>query len=115
MANPRDKYYTEFLRTITYCNDRNGASFSNEKIQYSIHRFIVKEESDNHDITVINFCQTPIMPNTQGENENAILKSERLNDSDAVAEMLKGLTINDAEYYESDKNDTKGDPASDPR
>ena len=42
MATPRDKYYTDFFRTITYFNDRNGAPFSNEKIQYSIHRVVVE-------------------------------------------------------------------------
>ena len=43
------------------------------------------------------------------------MTSERLNNSDALAETLKGLTINDTGYYESDKNDTKGDPASNPK
>ena len=47
-----------------------------------------------------------------------ILTSEKRDKSDTLAEMLKGLTINDAGYYESDPanaNDTKGDPASDPK
>ena len=52
------------------------------------------------------------MPNTQEENENTILTSEKLNNSGALAETLKGLTINDAGYYYSDENDEKGDPAS---
>ena len=37
---------------------------------------------------------------------------------DALAERLKELTINDAVYYESESekaNDTRGDPASDPK
>ena len=62
-----------------------------------------------------NFCQTLATPNTQGENENAILTSERLNNSDALVEMLKVLTINDAGYYESESantNDAKGNLAS---
>ena len=62
-----------------------------------------------------NFCQTTVTPNTQGENENAILTSERLNNLDALAGRLKGLTINKAGYYETGKNDAKGDPASDPK
>ena len=61
------------------------------------------------------FCQSPVRPNTQGENENAILKSERLNDSDVLAETLKGLKINDAGYYNSDKHDVEGDPTSNPK
>ena len=47
-----------------------------------------------------------------------ILKSDKLDKSDALEEMLKGLTINDAEYYESDSanpNDAKVNPASDPK
>ena len=115
MATPRDKYHTELLTTIKDCNDRNGAPLSNDKIQYSIHRFNVEEESDTHNVTVNTFYQTPIKPNIQGETENAILTSERINNLDALAETLKGLTINNAENYESDKNDAKGDPASDPK
>ena len=58
------------------------------------------------------------MPNTQGENENTILASEKRNNLDALAETLKGLTINDAGYYESDsanENYTIGNTASDPK
>ena len=47
--------------------------------------------------------QTPITPNKQGENENAILISESLNNLDALSETLKGSTINDAGYYTSEK------------
>ena len=56
------------------------------------------------------FCQPPITPNTQGENANAILTSERLNNPDALAETLPGLTINHAGYYNSEKNDVEGNP-----
>ena len=42
-----------------------------------------------------------------------ILTSDRLNSLEALAETLKLLTINDDGYYESDGNDTKGNPASD--
>ena len=62
-----------------------------------------------------NFCQSPNTPNTQGENANGILTSERINNSNALEETLKGLKINDAEYYSSFKNDAEGDPASDPK
>ena len=53
--------------------------------------------------------------NTQRENENKMLTSEKRDKSDALAEKLKGLTINNTGYYESDSsnaNDEKGDPAS---
>ena len=43
---------------------------------------------------------------------------EKLDKSDKLAETLKGLTINDSEYYVSNSattNHAKGDPASDPK
>ena len=46
------------------------------------------------------------------------MTSEKRNNSGALAEALKGLTINDAGYYESDSanvNDAKGDLASNPK
>ena len=93
---------------------------SNEKIQQEIFKFIAEEELDArnitsyaHSVTMNNFCLTPITPNTQGDNKNAILTSERLNNSNAQEEMLKGLKINDIGYYESDENDARVDPARD--
>ena len=125
MATSRDKYYTKVYETLVYYNDRNYAPLSNEKIRKEIHKVIAEEEVDArninldvHNVTADNFCQTPVTPNTQGENENAILTIERLNNSDVLAESLKGLTINDAGYYESEsanENNAKGDPASDPK
>ena len=64
------------------------------------------------------FSQTFITPNTQGENENRILTSEKRNKLDAQVETLKGSTINDSGYYESESvnaNDGKGDPESNPK
>ena len=64
------------------------------------------------------FGQTLVTPNTQGENANTILKSEKRNELDALAETLRGLKINNNGNYESDSvngNDAKGDPASDLR
>ena len=46
------------------------------------------------------------------------MTSEKLDKSDALAETLKELTINDDGYYASDSanaNDAIGDPASDPK
>ena len=63
-----------------------------------------------HNLTVGTFSQTPFMPNTQRYNENTILTIEKRNNSDALSETLKGLTINNAVYYESESenmNDTK--------
>ena len=61
------------------------------------------------------FIQTS---NTQRENENKILSSEKQNKLDALAETLKLLTIKDAGYSESDSasaNDATSNQASDPK
>ena len=59
------------------------------------------------------FCQSPVTTNTKGENENVVLTSEGLNNSDTLAEMLKDLTINDAKYYNSDENEAEVHPKID--
>ena len=68
---------------------------------------------DAQNVTMDTFCQYPVTTSTQGDNVNTILTSKKLNNSDALAETLKGLTIKDAGYYNSEKNDAEGDPASD--
>ena len=115
LATTRDEYITELYGTIKDCNDRNSAPFSNENIWYEISGVIVEEEAEAHNVTAETFCKMPVTPNTQGENKNAILTSERLNNLDALAYTLKLLTINNAEYYESDKICAKGDLASYPK
>ena len=42
MATPKDKYYTKLLKTLVDENNRNGAPFSNEKIQQAV-RIVTKE------------------------------------------------------------------------
>ena len=74
----------------------------NQNIIDAINRVIVEEEADVHNFTVDTFSQTPVTPNTKVENENTILTSEKQNNSYALAETLKGLTINNAVYYKSD-------------
>ena len=88
---------------------------SHKNIWYAILIFIVEKKVEAHNVTADNFCQTPVTPNKQRENANTILTSNRLNNSDALAETLKILTINDARYCESDKNGAKGDPARNPK
>ena len=110
----------ELFRTIINCNNRNDAPFYNEKIWYEIQRVIAEEEADAnnitldaHNVTVYTFSHTS---NTQREKEKKILISEKLDKLDALEETLKGLTINDAGYYETEStksNDGKEDPASD--
>ena len=47
------------------------------------------------------------MPNTQEENENEILTSERLNNLDTLVDILKGSTINNAGYIMNQTQRTK--------
>ena len=54
-----------------------------EKIRQAIHKVISEEEADynnitldSHNVTANTFCQTPVTPNTQGENEKNIDKRE---------------------------------------
>ena len=71
--------------------------------------------SDAENVTADTFSHTS---NTQIDNANAIFTSEKLDKSDELADKLKDLTINDAQYYVSNSataNDAKGDPASDPK
>ena len=76
---------------------------------------VIEKESDANNITADTFSH---MSNTQIDNANAIFTSEKLDKPDELADMLKDLTINDAEYYVSNSvtaNDAKWDPASDPK
>ena len=71
-----------------------------------------------HNTTIDTFSQTTVTSNTQGDNKNLILTSEKQNTSDAPAEKIKGLTINDTGYYESDSEKANGanvNPARDPK
>ena len=59
-----------------------------------------------------------VRPIQKIENANAVFTSEKLDKSDDLEYTLKDLTINDTEYYVSNSdtvNDTKGDPASNPK
>ena len=72
----------------------------------------MKEESisDANDVTSDTFSHTS---NTQIENVNTILTSEKIDKSDDLPGALKDLKISDTKYYESDTetaNDTQGDP-----
>ena len=122
MVTSREEYYTKMYDTIINYNDRNDAPFSNEKTQQAIHEVIVEEEFyahnitfDDHNVNADTFSQTT---NTQRDNPNTILTSEKLDKLDALSETLNKLTINDAGYYELDSanaDDATGDTASDPK
>ena len=103
MENSRERYYNELLRPKKYCNDRNNAPLSNDNIWYAIHKVIPEEELDAYNVTVDTLSQ---MSNTQRENSDTIFTSDKLYESDDLAETLKYLTINDAEYYVSDLANT---------
>ena len=123
MVTPKDKYYTRMLETLVDYNDCSNTPLSNVKLRQAISIVMVEEEAeerniipDANNVTIDTLCQSPVTTNTQGENANAILTSERRNNSDALAETIKGLTIdliiNDSAYYISDEDDAEGDPKS---
>ena len=116
MITSRYKYYTEMFNNIPDYNDRNNGPLSNKKIRESVHNITDKEsKSDANNVTADTSSHTL---NTQRYNANAIFTSEKLDKSDELADTLKYLTINDAEYYVANsatKNDAKGDPASNPK
>ena len=74
----------------------------------------MEEESivNANNVTADTFSNTY---NKKTENANAILTSEILNNSGALVETLKILTVKDAGYYDSDQNDKDGDPVSNPK
>ena len=93
MATSREKYYTKMYETLIDYNDRNDAPFSNEKIQDVIHKVVAEEELyDNNinldacHITADTVSQTY---NKQRDNIISILKSDKLDKSDALEETLK--------------------------
>ena len=59
-----------------------------------------------NEVNMDTFCKSPVTTNIQEENLNS---SERRNNLDALAETLKGLTIdstiNDSAYCISDEDD----------
>ena len=98
------------LETLVDYNDHHNTPMSNDKLLQAISTVMIETEegerniiSDANNVTMDTFCQSPVTTNTQGENANAILTSERQNASDILAETLKLLTlqskINDSEYY----------------
>ena len=67
---------------------------------------------DANNLTMDNFCQSPVTNNTQRNNANMIFISERQNNLDVLSETLKVLTIDstikNSVYYNSDKHDAEG-------
>ena len=62
-----------------------------------------------NNVTVDTFNHTS---STQRDNENAIFTSEKLDKSDELVDAVNNLTVNEAEYYESNTettSDTQGD------
>ena len=83
------------LRTITDYNGCNYAPLLNEKIQEETLK-IIEEVLDSHNITADNFSHAS---NTQRDNANTILTTEKLDKLYNLEETLKYLTINYNEYY----------------
>ena len=106
MATSRDKYYKEMLNTLTDYNDRNNTALSDSNIQESIRK-VIEEESigGSSNVTAYTFGHAF---NTQRQNSNAVFTSEKLDKSDKLVDAVNNLTINDAEYYESNAVTTSG-------
>ena len=85
MATPRDKYHTELFRTIIDFNDCNSEPLSNENILNEMYIIIAEYAhnitSDTHNLNVNNFSQKF---DTQRENKNTILISEKRDKSDEL-------------------------------
>ena len=88
------------LETIVDYNDHHSAPLSNEKLRQAISTVMEETEevkrniiSDDNDVTMDTFCQSPVTTNTQGENANSIFTSEEQNTLDMMVETIKGLTF----------------------
>ena len=122
MTTSRDKYHTKMVETVVDYNYLNSAPLSNGNIRQSISKVITEKKVDecnitldSHNVNMDDVCQYPVTTNTQEENANTILTSERINNSDVLAETLKVLTVNNVGYYNSDENYAGGDPERDPK
>ena len=70
--------------------------------------------SDANNVTADTFRHTPI---TKIDNTSAMIKNEKLDKLDDLADTLKDLTINDNKYYASNSvtaSDAQGDLTRDP-
>ena len=125
MATPRDKYFENILDTPVD-NDHHNAPLSNGNLRQAIIQVMEETEEekcniilDANNVTINNFCQSPVTTNKQRKNTNTIFTSERRITLDILEETIKGLTldltINDSVYYNSDKDDAEIDPKRDPK
>ena len=83
-VHPKRKYYTKMLEILVEYNDHHNAPLSNDNIRQEIIKSTEETEEEEcniifyaNNVTMDNFCQSPVTTNTQGENENAIFTSER--------------------------------------
>ena len=63
MSTPKDKYYTTLLETLVDDNNRNGALFSNEKLQRVVGKVMEETEAEfecRNKITMDTSYQSPI-------------------------------------------------------
>ena len=75
MTTLREKYYSKMLETLVDYNDSKNAPLSNDKLQQAMSTVTEKEEAeesnkipDANNVTMDNFCQSPVTTNTQGDN-----------------------------------------------
>ena len=94
MAAPKERYYTKILETLVDYNDRNNAPFFDEKLLQAVIKVMAETEKEElnsklnaNNVTMDNFCQSPVTTNTQGEVSN--VTNERQISSDIMAETIK--------------------------
>ena len=110
MVNSKEKYYKKICKTLTDYNYLKNTTLSNAKIQEAIRKFMEEDSiADVSNVTADTFIH---VSNTKINNANAIFTSKNIDKSDELVDAIKDLTINDAEYYESNTetaNDAQGD------
>ena len=121
MATPKDKYFEKMLKTLVDHNDCHNAPLSNDKLQQAVSKVMAEteeEERNNNNVTMVTFCHSLATTNTQRKNSE--IPNEWRTASGFLAETIKGYkrltlhsTINDSEYYSSDKDYAESDPKKD--
>ena len=105
------------METLIDHNDCHNLPFSNQKLQQEVSTVMTETEEEERDeernannVTMDTFIQSPATTNTPRNIAN--VPNERRISLDILAETIKVFkrltlqsTINDSEYYHSDKNE----------
>ena len=94
MATTKNKYFEKMLETLVNHNDHHNAPLSNENIQQAVSKVLAETEEEEHkhnanNVTMDNFCQSPVTIHTQRKNSN--VTNETQISSDILSETIKGF------------------------